>query len=92
MDRDRVGAWVASLPGDHPHLPVFRMLLAEFDKVHGFWQMMAREAARLQAEADQHKARANEALADADRLANWIVQHPQGNPTVVLGLHDRTLA
>ena len=89
MDRDGIGAWVASL-GDHSHAPILRLLLADYDRLAGRVDALGAE---LRAEADARtRAEANHAVAllDADRLARWIIQHPsEHNPAEVLNLHDR---
>lgn len=91
MDRDGLGAWVSSL-GDHPHAPAFRDLLAHFDE-----QASRAEAAMASAGFHLEARIAAEAkhavvLADANRLARWIIEHPCGaDPSEVLNLHDRAV-
>lgn len=84
-----MGAWVASL-GDHPHAPVLRDLLAGYDDALETADMLRRELGAANDRAAAAEGRCREAVADADRLAAWIVAHPSGDPTEVLTLHDRT--
>lgn len=89
MDRERIGAWVASL-GDHPHAPVLRQLLDHLDEAQGRVADLARA---VQTQAEQRmavEARHAVTLVDANRLARWIINHPsEHDPTEVLTLHDR---
>lgn len=89
MDRTRTGAWVDSL-GDHPHVPLLREILGEYDRMAG---RVADLAHAVQTQADLRvlaEGRHATALVDADRLARWIIAHPsEHDPTEVLNLHDR---
>lgn len=92
MDRDRVAAWVASLPVDDPHRPIAAELLAGYDAA---LDKAATASAALQ-QAHEARQTAEVRLAatkeDAARLAGWIVANHQtgGDPAEVLTLHDRT--
>lgn len=89
MDRDRMGAWVASL-GNHPHAPYFQQILGEYD-IKASEADVARRNLGFALEGKAAAEReAQVARSDAQRLAEWIIHHPSGtDPSEVLNLHDR---
>lgn len=86
MDRDRVGAWIAT----QPHLPVLKELVAGYDSALADAANLRHELGKLADLRASAESRLATAVEDADRLARWIIDHPSGDPTEVLTLHDRS--